>query len=370
MRILNKETGKFFTLADSLKPIVDFLDAKYLVKEDAKTQDGTWITIKGNRILLNEEGVVIGGAGGSMNGMKLEQKSKKLIVPTYEKLMPVDYDHLDDSIIGTERVISHEDSAIFRQNAKIVFDIMAKHNSQNSAQDTKIEVNKRLQEALKNNPEWKDWLDMRFTFSNEAKNSGYSTIKDVRQFLLKASTRDNIDSWASSSGDGYSLSCAMQYSAISAFQMDESDCTMESFDTKRNESFKRAMGDYNIPYTDEHEEIMDKGLQEFIKAQYVITQDDLKSKGIKDLYLYRGMHADLDDYMYEGNQPIKYQPISSFTPNLSTARMFGTKICHVKIPASLVLSTFMTGFGCANEYEVAVLNHWNIETVVRDKSIW
>ena len=370
MRIFNKETGKFFTLADSLKPIADFLDDKYLVKADTKTKDGTWITIKGNRILLNEEGVVIGGAGGSMNGMKLEQKSKKLIVPTYEDLMPRDYDHLDDTIIGTDRVINYEDSAVFREKAKVVFDIMYQHNVKNSAQESKIEVNKKLQEALKNNPEWKDWLDLRFTFSDEAKNSGFSSIADIKSYLTKISTRDNIDSWASSSGDGYALSCALQYSAISAFDMDEDDCALDALDTDKKESFKRAMEDYKIPYSQEHQNVMEKGFQEFNKAQYVITQDYLKDKGIKDLYLYRGMYADIDDEMYEGNQPVKYQPLSSFTPNLTTAKGFGNRICHVKIPSSLILSTFMTGYGCAGEYEVAVINHWNIETVIRDKSKW
>jgi len=99
-------------------------------------------------------------------------------------------------------------------------------------------------------------------------------------------------------------------------------------------------------------------------AQYDHTQADLKARGIKELCLYRGM-----------NEPapaapeavgVTLQPASSFTTNPRVANAFssqGNSIFMVRVPASQVLGSFLTGFGCTHEEEFVVLAHDKVKAV-------
>jgi len=62
---------------------------------------------------------------------------------------------------------------------------------------------------------------------------------------------------------------------------------------------------------------------------------------------------------------LKLQPASSFSARYSTARSFsgGHSVYLVKVPASMVLGTYRTGFGCTSEHEVVVLANKNLEAV-------
>jgi hypothetical protein len=381
MRVFNKETGKFFTLADSLKSVADFLDERYLIKADTKTEDGTWITIKGNRILLNEEGVVIGGAGGSMNGMKLdkpkpvEKKSlSEIKVPTYEQILPashtpIDFDHTQGIWQDT----------IHYKEAKVLKNKMNQWNSQKSNNEWKREVNQNLRNELKDNKDWQDWNELRFMFSDDLKN--YSTLSEKKARKDDVSTATFVSAWASSSGDHRGLSCSVQHIAQELYGIPEEDIEWGGVSLGRVESIKDALfhqchynatgmnSTFEIPYTTEHEKVYVAGVKAMLTAQYNITQEFLKTNGIKELSLYRGI-KDYDDYpdnYYEQTLAKCYQPLSSFAPDLSTAFNFGNKILQVKAPASQIQSLFTTGYGCANEYEVVLINNFLTETVMRKK---
>lgn len=99
------------------------------------------------------------------------------------------------------------------------------------------------------------------------------------------------------------------------------------------------------------------------QAQYENTQGTLKKLGIKELHLVRGMkikQAEVQDVR------LKLQPASSFSSTFKTARMFagsfGT-LYMVKVPASQVLGSFATGFGCLNEEEIVLLGHERINAI-------
>lgn len=68
---------------------------------------------------------------------------------------------------------------------------------------------------------------------------------------------------------------------------------------------------------------------------------------------------------------VKLQPASSFSAQYSTANTFaggnGT-VYLCKIPASQVLGTYLTGFGCTGEHEVVVLGHDTIKSFPVKKS--
>jgi hypothetical protein len=62
---------------------------------------------------------------------------------------------------------------------------------------------------------------------------------------------------------------------------------------------------------------------------------------------------------------LKLQPASSFSTNLATASGFsgGHSVFFAKVPASQVLSSYITGFGCTGEHEVVVLAHPDMTAV-------
>jgi hypothetical protein len=98
------------------------------------------------------------------------------------------------------------------------------------------------------------------------------------------------------------------------------------------------------------------GMQEFIAGMYRATQADLAERGVKKVCVARAMAI--------GSSPdnptlseVKFQPASSFTADYKITNEFSGDKFLVKAPASQVLSTYLTGFGCTGEHEVVLLAH-------------
>lgn len=173
-----------------------------------------------------------------------------------------------------------------------------------------------------------------------------------------------ISAWAASSGDHHPESIASQIACAEVFGMKDDDLewkAMESYKAgKTNDQvYKAAATALGIKTETQHDlETFKTGVRDFMLAQYHETQDHLKKLGITELYLVRGMKTGSASTGPSLGK-LKLQPASSFTTAHSTAHGFagGHSLYAVKVPASQVLSSFVTGYGCTSESEVVVLSH-------------
>lgn len=165
-----------------------------------------------------------------------------------------------------------------------------------------------------------------------------------------------VSSWASSSGDNNPLSVALQLATRDQFGMHPGDVEMKRMSNalKEGESavYQNAADQLGIKDVGNFK----VALRDFIQAQYDNTQSRLAANGVKEVYIARGMKIG------SGSTPavltqVKLQPASSFSHELSTAKGFaaGHSVFVMKVPASQILGSYKTGFGCTNEAEIVVL---------------
>lgn len=177
-----------------------------------------------------------------------------------------------------------------------------------------------------------------------------------------------ISSWASSSGDHRPVSVANQLAVRDVFGMNDKDVDKSALhllvSTKGDEEqvYSQAANELGVRYdTEDRKSNFKAGLRDFALAQYQNTQDHFKKLGITEVSVARGMkilHSSPADKV-----KLKLQPASSFSANLSTANNFsgGQSLYFCKVPASQVLGTYLTGFGCTMEHEVVVLAHHDLK---------
>lgn len=178
-----------------------------------------------------------------------------------------------------------------------------------------------------------------------------------------------VGAWAHSSGDHYAISVASQLAVRDAFKMHPDSVETKAFhylqDRSEEQTYKDAAGHLGIPVdTPEKFAAFKQGLQDFQLAQYKVTQKKLADLGIKELYLVRGMRIGSSNSSAKKVR-IKMQPASSFSTEHNTALSFSddSSLFTVKVPASQVLGSFISGYGCTNESEVVVLNHESLESI-------
>jgi len=246
-----------------------------------------------------------------------------------------------------------EDSA-FKHNTDKVRTACVKKNT--DAVANKVAIQHALTERLQASPHFTHWDSVR---------------KDKLGDTSASLSARFVNQWASNSGDHRPLSCMLQVAAQRAFGIKDEHTHLESLG-----SVQEHKGDYDalthkamvdavgmVPTADEVKSFQ-HAAHDFIMAQYDHTQADLKARGIKELCLYRGM-----------NEPapaapeavgVTLQPASSFTTNPRVANAFssqGNSIFMVRVPASQVLGSFLTGFGCTHEEEFVVLAHDKVKAV-------
>ena len=173
-----------------------------------------------------------------------------------------------------------------------------------------------------------------------------------------------IAAWAGSSGGASPVSNAAQLAIRDAFGMDKSQVDTSALKVLNGHGgdeekvWAQAAGVLNVPYKHEDDKAAFKAaLHDFALAQHAETQEHLKQLGITHLWVARGMKTKPNGNASEVD--LKLQPASSFSANWSTAKNFsgGSALYYVKVPASQVLSSYVTGYGCSNEHEVVVLAH-------------
>jgi hypothetical protein len=184
-----------------------------------------------------------------------------------------------------------------------------------------------------------------------------------------------ISEWAGSSGGHNATSNAAQLAIRDAFGMKQEHLYMGQLwhytqhSGDEDKVYALSASQLGIKYeTPAQKATFRAGLRDFVRAQYNRTQAHLKDKGIDHVYVARGSggHLGIDKTTEASHGNITLQPASSFSANYGTARgtfSGGEAVYLVKVPASQVLSTYVTGYGCTNEHEVVVLAHPNLQAV-------
>jgi hypothetical protein len=190
-----------------------------------------------------------------------------------------------------------------------------------------------------------------------------------------------VNLWAASSNDDNIAGLGVQHAAEDEFKIDGAMQWTKSSQEKREEV---------AAYYRENE----KALRGFVRAQYDLTQRELKEAGITHVTLHRGMRWDSQSRVPDWAKfcpPGSYgttstvapgsvvslknsdwRPLSSWSHSASQAGSFysggtyGTKI-KAAIPAERILSTPRTGNGCLSEREWVVLATPGQATVSQSK---
>lgn len=226
------------------------------------------------------------------------------------------------------------------------------------AKGNKISVEKQLAGELKDSP---NFQALKEAYAKSDSSGGYS---------LEAKL---VQTWAASSGDSNDLSVAMQLAAKEVFGMKDNEIATSalgslqshgSTETLMTHAASAVSGTYLNDYKDKvPATVMHEGLKEFVAGMYRNTQSWLASRGITELYVARGMHIDPAAAVSIRN--VKLQPMSSFSTSLSVASGFGGSgnVYITRVPASQVIGSYRTGYGCSNEHEVVVLAHRDMKAV-------
>ena len=184
----------------------------------------------------------------------------------------------------------------------------------------------------------------------------------ARSGLSLRRVNEFVKTWALTSSDNSLDAIALQYVAGRKFNVSLTgfiDGTADAFARGREGSAWRLA-------TAESERFLD--------AVYAQTQEMLARWGIKEFYLGRGIGGseftslpEVLEYkrkqaavrmgrrFYTEDIDFKSNPLSSWSVD---AKVYGTWDSHVlfaKVPASRILSTPFTGFGCLNEFEFVVV---------------
>lgn len=185
-----------------------------------------------------------------------------------------------------------------------------------------------------------------------------------------------ISAWAGSSGDHQPVPVANQLAIRDAFAMNPEHVATDALHlitkskASEDEVYSQAASSLGCRFGTESERLTFKaGLRDFALAQYHATQDHFKQMGIEEVYVARGSAGHVGIAKEQGaatHGALKLQPASSFSANYATAAgsfSKGDSVYLTKVPASQVLSSYVTGFGCTSEHEVVVLAHPDMKAV-------
>ena len=172
-----------------------------------------------------------------------------------------------------------------------------------------------------------------------------------------------VAKWAGTSNDHDNVAIAMQLAARDEFNLDKDSVNFNRASQQLNslgESgiYAAAGKEYGVSGPE-----FRAGAMAFQRAQYDVTQKFLADAGLKEVALVRGMKEMYGSGVEEVG--LNMQPASSFSHNYGTAHSFsgGHSVFAVKVPATQVLGSYRTGYGCSNEFEVVLLGGKNFRAV-------
>lgn len=170
-----------------------------------------------------------------------------------------------------------------------------------------------------------------------------------------AEASDSVHSWAISSNDSNINSLNMQRIAGEVFGANFTEWQKKNY----NGMLALNKHDYGGPNTI----LSDDETKTFLKTMYRQTQTELKTNGIKEVVVYRGFSFEGDvgeaaNWQIGDKVKIGMNAMSSWSSDKQTALNFGYGnhvIFEMKVPASRVMATPHTGFGCYAEHEFVLL---------------
>lgn len=186
---------------------------------------------------------------------------------------------------------------------------------------------------------------------------------EQRHEYLAAEVANRISGWASSSGDSNPWSIAMQRAIH------------EEFDSggqwnPHGMNLDTAMGGYSNSGGPSLDSTWGNGVgafyRRFVRVMYDNTQAQLAADGVTEVSLYRGMQgAGGHQWSTIGSHPVTdLMPANSWSSAENVAGNFGggnytgsgARMLVGTFPASRLLGSARTGFGCWGEWEFVVLN--------------
>jgi len=163
-----------------------------------------------------------------------------------------------------------------------------------------------------------------------------------------------INNWARTSSDQDRRALALQIAAREEFGL-EAKAFGAGFTNAEAAAAEMAKAEVLLAQSG-----VRSSLRMFLRAQYDETQALLKQEGISSFTVYRGMKTRQGTLF--GDPGLKAvdvtdNPLASWSPRWGVAKRFeGGAMLQAEVPAELVLSTPLTGFGCANEFELVIMN--------------
>jgi len=190
------------------------------------------------------------------------------------------------------------------------------------------------------------------------------TPEEKEALLYAANANGMIHNWAITSNDSNVEALAIQQVAERTFGITDAP----SWDKLTTGEDNNAGTNYPPSAVAELVESHGEMIQGFLQSQYESTQSFLKSSGIEEVTLYRGIDPRgagpemlaLTDNIAEGrvanfDHDVAGRPMSSWSTSEMVANQFGAIHLTTTVPASQVLSLPITGIGCLHEKEVVLL---------------
>jgi hypothetical protein len=230
----------------------------------------------------------------------------------------------------------------------------------------KNQVESKLQERLKDNEDYQYFKENFNKLDPTFPSEEFSGISLERKLVSK---------WAQSSGDDHTIPVFMQDMAREEFGLDSASSIhfgRRARDELDQYAFRKDLDHVKF----------ENGAKAFLREMYNETQQSLADAGIKEVVLLRGwgdtalkkskdmkktvikdahwLGNEFDIDIYEGQ--VRTQPMSSFAYAPGSADLFSftsspkkSVITATKVPASKILSTPASGYGCLREHEMVVL---------------
>lgn len=193
-----------------------------------------------------------------------------------------------------------------------------------------------------------------------------SSASDGAAFIYDYSSQ-MVQQWAVTSGDAHILSVGLQRAAMEEFSL-QATTTLAHFEGRMHRGgFGVSEGDL-LSASEAFYDTNGIALRRFLRHMYDETQEELAIAGIKTVRAIRGVDSTPRALAAELQQtgaafergmhvegPVDLQPMSSFAVDTTTAKKFGGMLIYVDVPASWIVGTCRTGFGCLNEFEWVIL---------------
>ncbi len=221
--------------------------------------------------------------------------------------------------------------------------------------NAKAAVSENLAKALATNPAWQKYQAMYHASDGALMTGGL------------------VNRWAQTSSDTNPRSLLLQAMAAEEFGLTDyrnagnNSGYVNGLDPLDSNSLADSILSTTTSHAGEQEarDTLKGGYRAFLREMYTQTQADLAENGITSVYVARGV---AEEHRL-GAGEIMLHPMSSFSTDVSTAQNFaGATAIFAKVPASQVISTPRTGFGCLSEHEVVVLGG-TIKAVVLDRHL-